>query len=163
MEEASTADKKDITLNLNDAKKKEDNFKLAIDYYSKDNPFKKVIIGSTVGVVGSFSASIIAIGLSGAYISGGILFYDTVLLVGGYAAIGAAVGLVVAVPAILGGIGYGIYKIVKTKKLKNYMNKMNEESSMEEREILSRLTQQCIYYFKNYLRGSYESKLKNQR
>ena len=54
MEEAPTADKKDITLNLNDAKMKEDNFKLAIDYYSKDNPFKKVIIGSTVGVVGSF-------------------------------------------------------------------------------------------------------------
>jgi len=161
MEEAPTADKKDITLNLNDAKMKEDNFKLAIDYYSKDNPFKKVIIGSTVGVVGSFSASIIAIGLSGAYISGGILFYDTALLVGGYAAIGAAVGLVVAVPAILGGIGYGIYKIVKTKKLKNYMNKMNEESSMEEREILSRLTQQCIYYFKNYMKGSYESKLKD--
>ena len=74
MEEAPVANKKDITLNLNDVKMKEDNFKLAIDYYSKDNPFKKVIIGSTVWVVGSFSASIIAIGLSGAYISGGILF-----------------------------------------------------------------------------------------
>ncbi len=161
MEEAPVANKKDITLNLNDVKLKEDNFKLAIDYYSKDNPFKKVIIGSTVGVVGSFSASIIAIGLSGAYISGGILFYDTALLVGGYAAIGAAVGLAVAVPAILGGIGYGIYKIVKTKKLKNYISKMNDESSIEEREILSRLTQQCMFYFKNYMNDSYISKLKN--
>ena len=92
-------------LNINETNKmKEDNFKLAIDYYSEDNPFKKVIIGSTVGVVGSFSASIIALGVSGAYISGGILFYDTAFLVGGYAAIGAAAGLVIAVPAILGGI-----------------------------------------------------------
>ena len=100
-------------LNLNDSNKiREDNFKLAIEYYSEDNPFKKVIIGSTVGVVGSFSASIIALGISGAYISGGILFYDTALVVGGWAAVGAAAGLIIAVPAILGGIGYGIYKIV---------------------------------------------------
>ena len=91
-------------LNLNDSNKiREDNFKLAIEYYSEDNPFKKVIIGSTVGVVGSFSASIIALGISGAYISGGILFYDTALVVGGWAAVGAAAGLIIAVPAILGG------------------------------------------------------------
>ena len=159
--EAPAADKKEKFLNINEVKMKEDNFKLAIDYYSKDNPFKKVIIGSTVGVVGSFSASIIAIGLSGAYISGGILFYDTALLVGGYAAIGGAIGLVVAIPAILGGLGYGIYKIVKTKQLKNYMSKINEESSIEEREILSRLTQQCIYYFKNYMGEVYSTKLKD--
>ena len=92
MEEAPppAADNKSNFINMNDANKiKEDNFKLAIDYYSNDNPFKKVIIGSTVGVVGSFSASIIAIGLSSAYISGGILFYDTAFLVGGYAVIGA--------------------------------------------------------------------------
>ncbi len=93
-------------LNLNDSNKiREDNFKLANDYYSEDNPFKKVIIGSTVGVVGSFSASIIALGISGAYISGGILFYDTALLVGGWAAVCAAACLIIEVPAILGGIG----------------------------------------------------------
>ena len=127
MEEAPTADNQSNILNINNANKiKEDNFKLAVDYYSQDNPFKKVIIGSTVGVVGSFSASIIAIGMSGAYISGGILFYDTAFLVGGYAAIGATAGLVLAVPAILGGIGYGIYKIVKTKKMKNYMEKISD-------------------------------------
>ena len=152
-------------LNINETNKmKEDNFKLAIDYYSEDNPFKKVIIGSTVGVVGSFSASIIAIGVSGAYISGGILFYDTALLVSGYAAIGAAAGLVLAVPAILGGIGYGIYKIVKTKKLKNYMEKISDtkdESAAEEREILSKLTQECINYYKDYFKVGYEKKLKN--
>ena len=165
MEEAPTADKQNIILNLDEAnKKKEDNFKLAIDYYSQDNPFKKVIIGSTVGVVGSFSASIVAIGVSGAYISGGILFYDTAFLVGGYAAIGAAAGLVIAVPAILGGIGYGIYKIVKTKKLKNFMGKIsdaNDETVNEEREILSRLTQECIGYFKNYMKDAFTSKLKS--
>ena len=151
-------------LNINETNKmKEDNFKLAIDYYSEDNPFKKVIIGSTVGVVGSFSASIIALGVSGAYISGGILFYDTAFLVGGYAAIGAAAGLVVAVPAILGGIGYGIYKIVKTKKLKSYMEKisdLNDESAAEEREILSKLTQECMNYYKEYFKVGYEKKLK---
>ena len=165
MEEAPTAGKQSIILNLDEAnKKKEDNFKLAIDYYSQDNPFKKVIIGSTVGVVGSFSASIVAIGVSGAYISGGILFYDTAFLVGGYAAIGAAAGLVIAVPAILGGIGYGIYKIVKTKKLKNFMGKIsdpNDETVNEEREILSRLTQECIGYFKNYMNDAFTSKLKD--
>ena len=52
MEEAPTADKYEISIE-NPQKFREDNFKLAIDYYSKDNPFKKVIIGSTIGVVGS--------------------------------------------------------------------------------------------------------------
>ena len=164
MTEAPTADETPNCLNINDAQKiKEDNFKLAIDYYSQDNPFKKVIIGSTVGVGVSFSASIIALGISGAYISGGILFYDTAFLVGGYAAIGAAAGLIVAVPAILGGIGYGIYKIVKTKKLKSYMEKIsdvNDESAAEEREILSKLTQECINYFKNYMKDEFTKKLK---
>lgn len=152
-------------IKLNDATKlKEDNFKLAIDYYSQDNPFKKVIIGSTVGVVGSFSTSIIAIGMSGAYISGGILFYDTALLVGGWGIIGAAAGLVVAVPAILGGIGYGIYKFVKTKKLKEYMEKISDtkdESAAEEREILSKLTNECINYFKTFIKSEFNNKLKN--
>lgn len=152
-------------LNLNDSNKiREDNFKLAIEYYSEDNPFKKVIIGSTVGVVGSFSASIIALGISGAYISGGILFYDTALVVGGWAAVGAAAGLIIAVPAILGGIGYGIYKIVKTKKLKGYMEKINDtkdESAAEEREILSKITQECIIYFKTFIQEEFNQKLKN--
>lgn len=159
MEEAPTAGNESNFINANEVNKiKEDNFKLAIDYYSEDNPFKKVIIGSTVGAVGSFSASIIAIGISGAYISGGILFYDTAFLVGGYAAIGAAASLVVAIPAILGGIGYGIYKVVKTKKLKNYMNKIadvDDESAAEEREILSKLTQECINYYKNFIKDVY--------
>ena len=56
--------------------------KLATDYYDKDNPFKKLIIGSTVGIVGSYSTAIIAFGITGAYISGGIIFYDTSLVVG---------------------------------------------------------------------------------
>ena len=164
MEETPNPDEQKKYFNINDASKmKGENFKLAIDYYSQDNPFKKVIMGSPVGVVGSFSASIIAIGLSGAYISGGILFYDTALLVGGYAAIGAAAGLVVAIPAILGGIGYGIYKVVKTKKLKNYMKKIsdtNDESVEEEREILSKLTQECIHYYKNFINNVFTIKLK---
>ena len=165
MEEAPTADKKANYFNIEKAnKKKEDNFNLAVDYYTQDNPFKKVIIGSTVGVVGSFSASIIAIGVSGAYISGGILFYDTALVVGGYAAIGAAAGLILAVPAILGGIGYGIYKVVKTKKMKNYMGKITDskdKSAEEEREILSKLTQECINYFKKNIKEAYSKKLKD--
>ena len=148
----------------NASKLKEDNFKLAIDYYSQDNPFKKVIIGSTVGVVGSFSTSIIAIGMSGAYVSGGILFYDTALLVSGWGIIGTAAGLVVAVPAILGGIGYGIYKYVKTKRLKEYMEKISDtedESAAEEREILSKLTNECINYFKTFIKSEFNDKLKN--
>lgn len=164
MTEAPPANENSDYIKLKNTKIKEDNFKLAIDYYSQDNPFKKVIIGSTVGVVGSFSTSIIAIGMSGAYISGGILFYDTALLVSGWATIGAAAGLVVAVPAILGGIGYGIYKIVKSKKLKEYVEKINDtkdESAAEEREILSKLTQECINYFKNYIKAEYNSRLKN--
>ena len=164
MTEAPTANETPNYLNVDDAQRiKEENFKMAIDYYSEDNPFTKIIIGSTVGVGVSFSASIIALGLSGAYISGGILFYDTAFLVGGYAAIGAAAGLIVAVPAILGGIGYGIYKIVKTKKLKSYMEKIsdvNDESAAEEREILSKLTQECINYFKNYMKDEFTKKLK---
>ena len=160
-----TPDTPSSFINIDHANKiKEDNFKMAIDYYSEDNPFRKVIIGSTVGVVSSFSTSIIALGLSGAYISGGILFYDTALLVGGYAAIGAAAGLIIAVPAILGGIGYGIYKVVKTKKLKNYMGKIsniNDESAAEEREILSKLTMECINYYKIFIKDAFTRKLKD--
>ena len=71
-----------ITMNSTN---KKNNFgeKLQSNIY-QNNPFKKVIIGSTVGVVGSFSAGIIAVGVSGAYVSGGILFYGTALVVGGW-------------------------------------------------------------------------------
>ena len=157
MEEAPTADKYEISIE-NPQKFREDNFKLAIDYYSKDNPFKKVIIGSTIGVVGSYSAAIVALGFSGAYISGGILFYDTAFLVSGYASLAGIAGLVVGIPAVLGGIGYAIYKTVKTKKVKNFMNKLSDKddkSVEEEREILSLLTKECLEYFNNHIKNSF--------
>ena len=163
MEEAPTADKDTISIE-NPQKFREDNFKLAIDYYSKDNPFKKVIIGSTIGVVGSYSAAIVALGMSGAYISGGILFYDTAFLVGGYATLAGVAGLVVGIPAVLGGIGYAIYKAVKTKKVKDFMNKLSDkddQSVEEEREIFSLLTKECLEYFNNYIKNSYIKKAKD--
>ena len=163
MEEAPTADKDTISIE-NPQKFREDNFKLAIDYYSKDNPFKKVIIGSTIGVVGSYSAAIVALGFSGAYISGGILFYDTAFLVSGYATLAGVAGLVVGIPAVLGGIGYAIYKVVKTKKVKDFMNKLSDkddQSVQEEREILSLLTKECLEYFNNYIKNSYIKKAKD--
>ena len=157
MEEAPTADKYEISIE-NPQKFREDNFKLAIDYYSKDNPFKKVIIGSTIGVVGSYSAAIVALGFSGAYISGGILFYDTAFLVSGYATLAGVAGLVVGIPAVLGGIGYAIYKVVKSKKVKDFMKKISDkddQSVQEEREILSLLTKECLEYFNNYIKNSF--------
>ena len=163
MEEAPTADKDTICIE-NPQKFREDNFKLAIDYYSKDNPFKKVIIGSTIGVVGSYSAAIVALGMSGAYISGGILFYDTAFLVGGYATLAGVAGLVVGIPAVLGGIGYAIYKAVKTKKVKDFMNKLSDkddQSVKEEREIFSLLTKECLEYFNNYIQNSFIKKAKD--
>ena len=163
MEEAPTADKDTICIE-NPQKFREDNFKLAIDYYSKDNPFKKVIIGSTIGVVGSYSAAIVALGMSGAYISGGILFYDTAFLVGGYATLAGVAGLVVGIPAVLGGIGYAIYKAVKTKKVKDFMNKLSDkddQSVEEEREIFSLLTTECLEYFNNYIQNSFIKKAKD--
>ena len=163
MEEAPTADKDTICIE-NPQKFREDNFKLAIDYYSKDNPFKKVIIVSTIGVVGSYSAAIVALGMSGAYISGGILFYDTAFLVGGYATLAGVAGLVVGIPAVLGGIGYAIYKAVKTKKVKDFMNKLSDkddQSVEEEREIFSLLTKECLEYFNNYIQNSFIKKAKD--
>ena len=163
MEEAPTADKDTICIE-NPQKFREDNFKLAIDYYSKDNPFKKVIIGSTIGVVGSYSAAIVALGMSGAYISGGILFYDTAFLVSGYATLAGVAGLVVGIPAVLGGIGYAIYKAVKTKKVKDFMNKLSDkddQSVEEEREIFSLLTKECLEYFNNYIQNSFIKKAKD--
>ena len=152
-------------LSINDLKnEKEKNFQLALDYFDKDNPFKKVIIGSTVGVVGSYAAAITALGASGAYISGGILFYDTAFVLSGYGFIAGTLGLVIGVPAILGGIGYAIYKGVKTSKMKKFMNKISDkkdESAKEEREILSLLTKECLDYFKNYINNSFVSKLKS--
>ena len=56
-------------------------------------------------------------GFSEAYISREILFYDIAFLVGGYANLAGVAGLVVGIPAMLGGIGYAIYKAVKSKKV----------------------------------------------
>ena len=123
MKEAPEANKKEIALNLNDSKMKEDNFKLSIDYYHKDKPFKKVIIGSTTGVFCPFSASIIAIILCGLYIFGSILFYSQALLIKRYSAKEAVILLVFVVSSLLGGIGYVIYKIIKTKKPKYSVKK----------------------------------------
>jgi predicted GTPase len=134
------------------------NNKLATDYYDKDNPFKKVIIGSSVGIVGSYSTAIIALGMSGAYISGGILFYDTAFVVAGWGTILGTVGLFVGIPSILGGIGYAIYKVVKTKKMKNYMKKIGDkqdDSMDEERDILPLITKECLLYFKMKILDSF--------
>ena len=46
----------------------DNDYKLAKDYYSKDNPFKKVIIGASAAAGGSFSATIIALGVSQAFV-----------------------------------------------------------------------------------------------
>ena len=132
--------------------------KLATDYYDKDNPFKKVIIGSTVGIVGSYSTAIIAFGISGAYISGGILFYDTAFVVGGWGALLGTAGLFIGIPSILGGIGYAIYKVVKTKKMKKFIKKIGDkldESMEEERELLPLITKECILYFKMKILDSF--------
>ena len=57
----------DISLgNLNN--NMDNDYKLAKDYYSKDNPFKKVIIGASAAAGGSFSATIIALGVSQAFV-----------------------------------------------------------------------------------------------
>ena len=132
--------------------------KLATDYYDKDNPFKKLIIGSTVGIVGSYSTAIIAFGITGAYISGGIIFYDTSLVVGVWGAFLGTAGLFIGIPSILGGIGYTIYKAVKTKKMKKYMKKIEDkqdDSMDEERELLLLITKECILYFKTKILDSF--------
>ena len=48
--------------------------------------------------------------------------------------------------------------------MKNYMAKIsdsNDKSADEEREILSRLTQECMGYFKSNIQDAYSKKLKD--
>ena len=141
-----------------------DNYQLAINYYSKDNPFKKIIIGSTVGAIGSYSASTIALSMSGAYLYGGLLFYDNSILFAGYSLLIGNIAFYLAIPAILGGIGYAIFRYKKTNDLKNFMNKLsdkNDESTKEEREIFSILNKECKDYFKNFILTSFTIKLRD--
>ena len=146
-------------------KEEDDKYELALDYFSRDNPYKKVIIGASVGVIGSYSTAIIALSFSQAFISGGILYYDTACLICGFGSLFSIIGAIIAIPAIIGGIGYGIYKMKKTSDLKEYMNKLSDtlDSTMkEEREIYGLLIKECKSYFQIQLNSSFSSEVKKK-
>ena len=135
-------------------------YKLALDYYSKNNPFQKIIIATGTGVVGSYSTSIIAASLSSTiYIAGHAFFTDTAFLVASGASTVTGIGLAIAIPCLIGGISYQIYKYFKSKSLKEYMEKLSDlknESMKEEREIYIRIFDEFKQYFQLKFKEKYE-------
>ena len=138
---------------------KEDEYNLALDYYSKDNPFQNILIASGFGLVGSYSTTVIATSLSSAIIIGGHAFLtDTAFLVATGAKAITGIGLVIAIPCLIGGISYQIYKFFKFKKLKEYIEKLsdiNDNSMKEEREIYMKIFNEFRNYFQLKLLEKY--------
>ena len=143
---------------------KEDEYNLAIDYYSKDNPFHNILIATSVGLIGSYSTSIIAAGLSSAiYIGGHIFFTDTAFFVATGAQALTGIGLIIAIPCLIGSISYKIYKYFKSKSMKEYMEKLSDmknESMKEEREIYTKIFTEFKNYFQSKLGEKY-NEIKN--
>ena len=139
---------------------KEDEFNLALDYYNKDNPFRNILIATSIGIVGSYSTSVIAAGLSSAIQFGGHVFFtDTEFLVASGAKALTGFGLVLAIPLLIGSISYNIYRYFKSKSHKEYIEKLNENknnSMKEEREIYEKI----FLEFKNYFQNNLENKYK---
>ena len=84
-------------------------------------------------------------------------------VLGGYASLAGTIGLTVGIPAIVGGIGYAIYKYVKSGKFQDYMKKIADkkvDSVKEEREILYLLTKECLDYFKSSIKNSFTKNIK---
>ena len=97
---------------------KEEDYNIALDYYSKDNPFKYILIISGMGLAGSYSTSIIAASLSSAiYIGGHAFFTDTAFLVASGAKALTGIGLIIAIPCLIGGISFQLYKYFKSKAI----------------------------------------------
>ena len=148
-------------------KMNEDEFNLN-DYYKKNNPFKKLLLASGVSVATSYSTGIIATGLSSAIIIGGHVFFsDTAFLVATGAKAVTGVGLIFAIPCLIGGISYQIYKYIKSKKQKEFFEKINnidDETMKEEREIYLQIFNEFRLYFQNKLKEKYnfiEKQIKN--
>ena len=163
--EAPTAGNEEDKLILEEVEKnKDDDYSLAKDYYSNDNPFTKVMLGAGAGVIGGYSAAIVALGISEAFIAGGILFYDTPFLVAGGASLFGMASIVVTIPAVIGTIAYGIYKFTKTQQLKEFMNKLSDQNNNtmnEERKIFSLLLEETKNFFQLRLKEYFMSKAKD--
>ena len=126
----------------------------------------KILIASSIGLVGSYSTSVIATGLSSAiYIGGHIFFGDTAFLItcGGKALTG--IGLVIAIPCLIGGISYQIYKHFKSKSVNEYLEKLcdiNNNTLKEEREIFLKIFNEFKDYFQNKLKEKYKKEEKKK-
>ena len=134
-------------------KNKDDDYNLAKDYYSKDNPFTKIMVGGGAGVIGGYSAAIAALAFGN----------TSVLFIGGASLFGMA-SIIVTIPAIIGTLAYGIYKFTKTKKLKEFMNKLSDQydnTMNEERKIFSLLLEETKNFFQTQLKEVFLSKAKD--
>lgn len=139
---------------------KEEKYKSALDYYSKDNPFQNILLATGVGVIGSYSTSIIAAGLSSTIIIGGHAFFtDTAFLVASGANVLTGIGLLIAIPCLIGSISYKIYKYFKSKSMKEYLEKLSDlknDSMKEEREIYTTIFIEFKKFFQSKLEEKYQ-------
>ena len=104
-----------------------------------NNPFTKVLIGGSVAAglgvgatVGSIAAciafdSIFLVGATGEILGAGMF------CLGGFAATG--IGLIIAVPGLIGFGGYKIYKYVKEKKKKEFLENFSLDKMKPERDL----------------------------
>lgn len=114
-----------IDININEKEIiKEDEFNLT-EYYSINNPFNKILLATGVSLAASYSTSIIATGLSSAIIIWGHVFFsDIAFIIATGAKAVTGIGLVIAIPCLIGGISYNIYKYIKAKNQKEFMEKI---------------------------------------
>ena len=139
---------------------KEDEFNLN-EYYSINTPYNKILLATGVSLAASYSTSIIATGLSSSIIIWGHVFFsDTAFLIATGAKAVTGIGLIIAIPCLIGGISYNIYKYIKSKKQKEFMEKLanlEDETMKEEREIYLKIFNEFKVYFQNKLKVKFNS------
>ena len=141
----------DENQNLNDLGKNLSNVNEKNNLEKNDNPFTNVLIGGAVATgagIGAVAGSIVAclafdsiflIGAAGEILGAGVL------CLGGIAATG--IGLIVAIPSLIGFGIYQIYKLVKSKQKKEFLKDMGLDKMKPEMELQNLAIAKIDKYF----------------
>ena len=140
-------------------------YDLALDYYSKNNPFTNLLVASGIGLVGSYSTSVIAASLSSTIVIWGHVFFtDTAFIVSNAASLATGIFGAISIPLLIGTVSYQIYKYITSKNLKEYMEQLSDlknDSMKEEREIYLVIYEKFRQYFQTKFKEKY-TEIKNQ-
>ena len=142
-------DENELGENLIKVGDEKDNYNFNLD--ADKNPFTKVLIGGGVaagagiGVAGGSIAACIAFDSVFLASTAGEIFAAGFSFLGGIAFTG--IGLLIAVPSLLGFGIYKIYKTVKDKKRKNFFENFDKDIMKLERQFQSEVISKIDHYF----------------